>query len=82
MVKVYHYFALWCIPCHVSEPTWLKFKSLHPEVEFLDIDVDKMPQFAEQYSVMSIPTFISVDETEKKRYTGIPKLEDLENLLV
>jgi hypothetical protein len=70
------------MPCRVAEPIWLKFKSLHPEVEFHDIDADTDDPIGRKYSVMSIPNFIAEKEDgTTKQHLGVPKLEDLEALL-
>ena len=82
MIKVYHWSASWCMPCRVAEPVWLKFMLLHPEVEFQDIDADIDNPLTRKYTVLSVPTFIAEKEDgTSKQHIGVPKLEDLEELL-
>jgi thiol-disulfide isomerase/thioredoxin len=84
-MKVMKFEALaWCMPCRAAVPIWTKFKSLHPEVEFQEVDVDSESELAKGYNVLSIPYFLSIDRAGLpiKTFIGVPKLEDLEALLV
>jgi thiol-disulfide isomerase/thioredoxin len=83
MIKAYHWWTEWCSPCKIAEPIWAKFKSLHPEIEFHDINADVDDILTRKYTVMSIPNFIvEKEDGTTKQHIGVPKLEDLEALLV
>ena len=82
MIKVYEFSGSWCQPCRTAKPIWEKFKALHPECDFEDVDVDMYPKKAKQYGVMSIPNFVSENSDGiMKRYVGLPTLDSLEGLL-
>lgn len=84
-MKIMKFEASWCGPCKMSKPTWEKFKGLHSEIECIEIDVDAEPMIAQEYNVMSIPAFIAIERgigKENKSFVGLPKLENLEDLLV
>ncbi len=54
---VFH--ADWCGPCHQMEPVIDELKEdLKGKVKFSEIDIDKEPELAEKYGVMSIPNFV------------------------
>ena len=82
-MKVTRYTAEWCSPCKQAKPIWEKFKLLHPECDFEVVDVDKNPEIATKFNVMSIPNFISEIEGKiNKQHIGLPTLENLEGLLI
>lgn len=61
------FFAEWCGPCKMTEPiieelaTSDNFKD---KVKFVKIDVDENQDLAAQFSVFSIPTFITFKDGE------------------
>ncbi len=65
MTQVIRFHAEWCGPCRAYAPTWNKVVSEHtePEVEFLEINVDKdVSGLAAEYKIMSLPTTVVVKE--------------------
>jgi thiol-disulfide isomerase/thioredoxin len=65
MTQVIRFHAEWCGPCRAYAPTWNKVvsESIEPEVEFLEINVDKDTSgLAAEYKIMSLPTTVVVKE--------------------
>jgi len=65
MTQVIRFHAEWCGPCRAYAPIWNKVvsESVEPEVEFLEINVDKDTSgLAAEYKIMSLPTTVVVKE--------------------
>lgn len=65
MTQVIRFHAEWCGPCKAYAPIWNKVvsESVEPEVEFLEINVDKDTSgLAAEYKIMSLPTTVVVKE--------------------
>jgi thioredoxin 1 len=52
------FFAQWCNPCKMLAPVFEKTSELHPEVNFVKVDVDDMRSLAIAYDVTAVPTLI------------------------
>ena len=52
------FWAPWCGPCRMLAPVLEELSEEHPEVAIGKVDVDKCPELAKQFRVMSIPTLI------------------------
>ena len=53
------FYATWCGPCKMMAPVIDEVATEKAgEVDVYKIDIDENPQVAQQYGVMSIPTFI------------------------
>ncbi len=76
MIKLLDFYADWCGPCKMMAPV---FEEMEPEyagkVEFQKIDVESDSSTAANFGVMSIPTFVLVqDDKEIDRKVGaMPK---------
>ncbi len=76
MIKLLDFYADWCGPCKMMAPV---FEEMEPEykgkVEFQKIDVESESSVAADFGVMSIPTFVLVeDDKEIDRKVGaMPK---------
>ena len=80
MIELLDFYADWCGPCKVMEPTLEEAeKTLSGQVAIKKIDVDTDNETAVQYGVMSIPTYIILkDGQEIDRMIGAqPKDEFL-----
>ena len=51
------WFAKWCGPCMNFKPTFQKLAEEYKDVLFCEIDVDDADEFAQAYSIRSMPTF-------------------------
>lgn len=72
MVKVLDFWAIWCGPCKMMNPIVEELeKELSGKVEFTKINVDEDQTLAQQYGVLSIPTYVVLkDEKEVDRAVG------------
>ena len=50
------FFATWCGPCKMIAPIVEELDEEMSNVKFVKVDVDKNPQIANQYKIVSIPT--------------------------
>ncbi|CDR93743.1 thioredoxin domain containing protein, putative [Babesia bigemina] len=49
--------ASWCKPCRKSKAFVEELSEEHPDVLFLEVDVDELPQIADEEGVNSIPMY-------------------------
>ena len=73
------FWAPWCGPCRMLAPVLEEFSEEHAEVAVGKVDVDKCPDLAKQFRVMSIPTLILFKDgkivEERKGYQPKTTLE-------
>jgi len=50
--------AAWCGPCKAMSPVLDDVEKDFPNVEFLKVDVDKVPSVAQRYFIKSIPVLL------------------------
>jgi thioredoxin 1 len=50
-------FAVWCGPCKVIAPKVVEFAKKYPDVRFYKLDVDEVPDVAQELSIRAMPTF-------------------------
>jgi len=72
MLKVLDFYADWCGPCHIMEPIIKDLeKELGNGVKFEKVDVDAESEKAQEFEVLSIPTFVIIkDGKEVDRIVG------------
>lgn len=67
---VVDFYANWCGPCKMFGPVFEEVSKDY-NINFIKVDVDKYPNIARDYGVMSIPTIIRFKNKEEiKRFTG------------
>ena len=59
---VLDFFAHWCGPCKMLMPELEKLISDNNTISICKIDVDKYPEIAREYGVMTIPTLVLYKE--------------------
>ena len=52
------FYADWCGPCRMVAPLLDEIATEHPEYLVCKINVDKEPELAQQFGVVSIPTLV------------------------
>ncbi|KAE8377111.1 thioredoxin-like protein [Aspergillus bertholletiae] len=55
---VVDFFATWCGPCKAVAPVVGKLSETYSNVRFVQVDVDKNRQVAQEMNVRAMPTFI------------------------
>lgn len=61
MLTVLDFYADWCGPCHIMEPIIKELeKEMGDKVKFEKVDVDAESEKAQEYEVLSIPTFVII----------------------
>ncbi|KAJ4368133.1 thioredoxin trx1 [Neocucurbitaria cava] len=51
-------FATWCGPCKVIAPQVVKFSEKYPNARFFKLDVDEVPDVAQELGIRAMPTFL------------------------
>lgn len=76
MLKLIDFYADWCGPCKIMKPI---FNDVEPEfegeIEFVQVDVEENNEKAQEFNVMSIPTFVIMkgDKEIDRRMGAMPK---------
>ncbi|XP_021297775.1 thioredoxin H2 [Herrania umbratica] len=66
--------ASWCGPCKFIEPAVHGMAAKFTEVDFVKIDVDELPDVAQEFGVQAMPTFVLVKKgKEVDRVVGAQK---------
>jgi thioredoxin 1 len=58
-------FATWCGPCKVIAPQVVKFSDIYPTARFYKLDVDNLPDVAQELGIRAMPTFLLFKDGEK-----------------
>jgi len=58
-------FATWCGPCKVIAPQVVKFSDKYPSAKFYKLDVDDVPDVAQELGIRAMPTFLLFKKGEK-----------------
>eukprot|EP01098_Paradermamoeba_levis_P010780 TRINITY_DN4545_c0_g4_i1.p2 TRINITY_DN4545_c0_g4~~TRINITY_DN4545_c0_g4_i1.p2 ORF type:complete len:119 (-),score=36.43 TRINITY_DN4545_c0_g4_i1:13-369(-) len=74
------WFAVWCGPCMDVAPAFADLSEEHPQVLFLKIDVEELPELTQEQGVQCMPTFHFIKGGEKMasiQGAHVPKLREL-----
>ncbi|KAL1389467.1 thioredoxin-like protein [Phyllosticta capitalensis] len=58
-------FATWCGPCKVIAPQLVKFSEKFTSAKFYKLDVDEVPDVAQELGIRAMPTFLLFKGGEK-----------------
>ena len=76
------FYADWCGPCKMLSPVVEQLADENRDVTFIKVNVDKCPDVAERYGIMSIPTLISFkDGVQAAATVGFQPKEELFKLV-
>ncbi len=75
-VTVVDFNATWCMPCKKFEPAFNEVAAETDKADFVSVDVDKCPQTAQSFEIVSVPTVLIIgkDGEIKARYEGVGEL--------
>jgi len=75
------FWATWCQPCKVLNPTLEKLESEFTDIKFLSIDVDQIPTLAQEYKIKTVPTILVFDNgKEINRIVGLSLIEPMRKI--
>lgn len=57
--------AEWCGPCKVIKPHLEKMTTEYSQVKFYSLDVDEVPEMAQQFKIKSLPTLLLFKDGEE-----------------
>lgn len=63
-MKLMHFTADWCQPCKMMKPIIDQVLAENPSVEYISIDIDANPETTRDYGIMSVPSFITLDDSD------------------
>lgn len=66
-LTVIDFSASWCGPCKAIGPHFDALSKEYPNVNFVKVDVDEVPEIAEMFSVTSLPTFIFLSDNQVRQ---------------
>ena len=76
------FFATWCGPCKMLSPVIEQIAEEHTEIEVVKVDVDKVPELAVSYNVVSIPTLVFLkDGNLVKQSVGFSSKDEIEKMI-
>lgn len=59
--KILYFTASWCPPCKAIAPVFESLSKKYPALNFVKIDVDNLPETAQDFGIRSVPTFVFVN---------------------
>ncbi len=77
------FWAEWCGPCHRLASTFERLAEKYGnDVQFAKVNVDELPEMANQWGVRSIPTLVLLKSgTELERLVGVKSYEEVASVL-
>lgn len=76
------FWAEWCGPCQMQTPVIEEFAKENQDILVGKVNVDKEPELAMKYKVMSIPTLVVIKAGEKTAIkVGFSTKEELKQLI-
>jgi thioredoxin 1 len=78
------FFATWCGPCQAMAPVLENLsKDVADKASVFKVDIDKSPDLANKFNVMSVPTILIFKDGEvAKQFIGITAIETLKKELL
>ncbi|CAD8105312.1 unnamed protein product [Paramecium sonneborni] len=70
-ICIIDFYTEWCGPCKTIKPLFHKLSLENPNINFYNVNIDKVRDIADSLQVTSIPTFITYQNGQQKdRWTG------------
>lgn len=61
-IVVVDFTAAWCGPCKMITPFYSELSEKYPQLVFLKVDVDEMPELSATWDVQAMPTFFFIKD--------------------
>lgn len=75
-IVVVDFTAAWCGPCKMITPFYSELSEKYPQLAFLKVDVDEMPELSATWDVQAMPTFYFIrDGKQIDKLVGANKPE-------
>lgn len=75
------FWATWCGPCKLMNPHVQKLESEFPEIQWLSVDADEVPDLVANFNVKSLPTLVFLkDKVEVSRVEGVSMINPLRKI--
>lgn len=74
------FYADWCFPCKSMIPVLDKLSAANPDLVIGKINTDEQRELAGKFRIMSIPTFLLLEDGEEiRRRVGAASLADMQD---
>jgi thioredoxin 1 len=70
-MKLLKFSAAWCQPCKQLDKVLKEALPEYPEVELVDMPIEKNQETVMYYNIRSVPTMIMVDENDQVLRTSV-----------
>ena len=79
-VVLLDFFGTWCGPCRMLSPILDQIATERDDIDVIKIDIDKEPELAMKYNVMSVPNMLIIKDGKvvNRAIGAIPKQKILE----
>ena len=72
------FWASWCGPCKQMNPSIKKIEEEFPNVKFLSVEIEQVPEIAQRFRIKSLPSILLLkDGQEVKRINGLVLMDRL-----
>lgn len=70
--------AVWCGPCKMLAPVLSSLESEAQDFKICKVDIDKSPELAEQFHIMSVPTLMVMNKGKvEKTVSGVRPRQEI-----
>lgn len=77
------FYADWCAPCRMTSKNLDEFIEEHQEVNVYKVNVDEMPEVAEEYGVINLPAVLCINNKEIEwRHIGLMTKKQMEEKML
>jgi thioredoxin 1 len=72
------FWAEWCGPCKMIQPSILKLEKEFPDVKFVSVEIDQTPEIAERFKIKSLPSILLLKNGEEvNRINGVSLIDSM-----
>ena len=80
--QILFFYTSWCPHCERVKPEFEKVKARHPNINFMDVDLEQYPDMASLYNVTSVPTFVAlINAKVVDRRSGFVNASNIEEMV-